>query len=98
MMLTWLVLAAYLLPSSLGMNPMSLYVDQPEGVTMYTVPSQGKFFACYTLVGGTYKECDTLKNSRSRQHESSPQEAPMTAGSISTFSSLAWALARHNSL
>jgi len=44
----------------LGMNPMLLYVDQPEGVAMYTDPLQGKFFACYTLYLplpglGTYK-------------------------------------------
>jgi hypothetical protein len=41
--------------NSLGMNPMELYVDQPEGVALYSAAAGGKFFACYTLVGGTYR-------------------------------------------
>ncbi len=41
--------------NSLAMNPMELYVDQPEGVALYSAAAGGKFFACYTLVGGTYR-------------------------------------------
>jgi len=41
---------------------MSLYVDQPEGVAFYSAAAQGKFFACYTLVGGNYRECDTRED------------------------------------
>jgi hypothetical protein len=44
-----------ILTNSLGMNPMELYVDQPEGVALYSAAAGGKFFACYTLVGGTYR-------------------------------------------
>jgi hypothetical protein len=37
------------------MNPMELYVGQPEGVAFYSAAAQGKFFACYTLVGGNFR-------------------------------------------
>ncbi len=33
--------------NSLAMNPMELYVDQPEGVALYSAAAGGKFFACY---------------------------------------------------
>jgi hypothetical protein len=44
-----------ILSLSLGMNPMELYVGQPEGVAFYSAAAQGKFFACYTLVGGNFR-------------------------------------------
>jgi hypothetical protein len=42
------------------MNPMELYVGQPEGVAFYSAAAQGKFFACYTLVGGNFRYRDSL--------------------------------------
>jgi hypothetical protein len=51
---------------SLGMNPMELYVGQPEGVAFYSAAAQGKFFACYTLVGGNFRYIETRFPSRPR--------------------------------